>query len=180
MRPVAFETAARVLDRLVPVVAGVRRVAGALAVAGVLAGALIGWALFANGLPDDGGSLAGRLLLLGLAFAPAVVLSMMWFALGEVIETPARLRRLPESARSHAGELERALRDLDGSGSRSRRPVTALWRLAKLPATARDSLMIYAPLTALVSVPFLVACAFSALVIPVELLVAVIVVAFAA
>lgn len=176
----ALETAARVLDRLVPVVAGVRRVAGALALAGALAGALIGWALFADGLPDDGGALAGRLVVLGLSFAPAFALTMLWFALGEVMEIPTRLRRLPENARTHAGELERALRDLDGSGSRTRGKVRALWRLAKLPATARESLMIYAPLTALLSIPFLVACAISALVVPVELLVAVIVVAFAA
>ena len=148
--------------------------AGILAVLGGLAAALIGWALFADGLPSDGGGLVARLLVLGLACAPPGVLVMLWLALGEVMEIPERVRRLPETARGHAGDLERALRDLEG-GRRRRRRVVAVWRLATLPATARESLMIYAPLMALMSVPFLAAAALSAVVVPIELVVALVV-----
>ncbi len=159
------------LDRLVPVLAGVRRVVGTLALLGAFATALIGWALFAGGLPGDRGELVGRILVVALAFVPAGVLWMLWAVLGEVIEIPQRLRRLPETAVEHAGALQNALRDLDGRGGRGSRRVLALWRLATLPAAARDSLLIYAPLAALLSVPFLLAALLSALVVPIELLV---------
>lgn len=174
-----IDSVARVLERFVPLVAGARRIVGVLAVTGACAGALIGWALFADGLPDERGATIARFFVLALALIPAVVLSMLWLALGEVMEIPARVRRLPETARGHASDLERVLRELDASGGRRRR-VSAVWRLAKLPVTARESLLIYAPLTALLSVPFLVASALSALVVPVELLVALIAVLLAA
>jgi hypothetical protein len=175
VRRVALDTIAALLDRVVPVVAGVRRAVGTLALLGGLAGALIGWALFADGLPSDGGELVARFVVLVVACVPPGVLLMLWLALGEVIEIPERVRRLPETARGHAGDLERALRELEGTRGRRKRRVVVVWRLAKLPATARESLMIYAPLMALLSVPFLAAAALSAVLVPIELIVALIV-----
>jgi hypothetical protein len=170
-----LEALASLLDRIVPVLAATRRVVAILTLIGAVATLATGWALFADGLPEGGDALAVRIVVLALAASPAVVLTVLWLALGEVIEIPGRVRRLPETVRGHADELERAARRLE-EGKR----ISALWRLATLPAAARESLLIYAPLTAFLSVPFLLASACSALIVPVELVVALVAVALTA
>jgi hypothetical protein len=179
VRCLALDSIAALFDRLGPVIAGARRAVRTLATLGALAGVLIGWALFADGVPEETDSLIARVFVLVLAFVPAGVLMMLWLALGEVLKIPERIQRLPEAARGHAVELEEALRDLDGPRGGRKRRLRAVWRLAKLPAGARETLLVYAPLTALLSVPFLAASIASALIVPAELIVAVVAVLLA-
>ena len=154
------------LERLMPVVRAARGGAGSLAVVGLVSAAVIAWLLFGNGLPDETVGWVARGLLALLAFVPGAILAALWFALGELLEVPGRIRRVPETAREHAAELERGLRELDNPQTRARSRLGAIWRLTRIPRAARDAFAVYAPITALLSPPFLIACALSAAAVP--------------
>ena len=140
-------------------------------------------AVAAARLVDDPGTLGWALLTLGIALWHAGDLDeatsaleealALFQGLGGVWGESVVVMNLAGAVRAE-GDLQRAARRLE-EGKR----ISALWRLATLPAAARESLLIYAPLTAFLSVPFLLAAACSALVVPVELVVALVVLAVA-
>jgi hypothetical protein len=138
----------------------VARVAGAIAVRGaaVAAGsaAVLTWALFGDGLPDETAETVARLVVAAALLAPAVVLVLFWRACLDVLELPGRLRALPGTAAGHAAELNRLVRDRQlGRGRRA-------WRGIVLARSIAELLGIHAPLVALLS-PLFLAAALAAL-----------------
>jgi ABC-type sugar transport system permease subunit len=111
-------------------------------------------------------------VLAALALGPAAVLLFVTLALGELMRLPQRVRSLPGEVETHRRELERLARDVrDARAARARRLV-ALWRIVRLQATARETLAVYAPIAALLSVPLLAAAVVAAFAVPVEAVVA--------
>ena len=110
------------------------------------------------------------LVAVAVAAAPAVVLFLFSVALREVAEVPARIRNLPGTAAERAAEARRLANELDRSRA-SRVPARA-WRLFRLVRDSRELLTPWAPVLALASVPFLLATAMSAVAVPIEVLVA--------
>jgi hypothetical protein len=133
----------------------VARVGGTLAVraTAIAAGsaAVLTWALFRDGVPDETAEAVARLIVAAVLFAPAAVLALFWRACRDVLELPARIRALPRTATGHAAELGRLLRDR-GLGHPRR-----AWGLLVLARSVAELLGIHAPLVALLSPLFLVA-----------------------
>jgi hypothetical protein len=113
--------------------------------------AVLAWALFRDGVPDETAEAVARLIVAAVLVAPAVVLVLFWRACLDVLELPARVRALPGTATGHASELGRLLRD-----RRLGHPRRA-WRLLVLARSVAELLGIHAPLVALLSPLFLVA-----------------------
>jgi hypothetical protein len=127
--------------------------------------ALLAAALFALALHDEG----WRVVLAVVALVPGVVLWLFSAAVLEAADLPARLRGAP----ADAAELQASLGEL--SRARGGRLPRSLWRAGRAAAGARDLVIPWAPLLPLVSLPFLAATAVSALVTPLLLLAAVLV-----
>lgn len=134
---------------------------------------MIAGLLLRNGFPEGGEETLELAVALVLAAAPPVVLLLFWLAVREVVALPARLRALPETGREHATELGRIAGHARAGGSWSRFP-RLLWRFGALLASARESMMPWAPLLPLLSVPFLLLTAAAAAAALVEVLVALI------
>jgi hypothetical protein len=126
-------------------------------------------ALLALALWDDGWLAA----LAVLAAVPALVLWLFSAALFEAAELPNRLRGAPAEAAQLGGALEE-LRRARGVGV-----VLALWRAGRRAASSRDLMTPWAPLAPFASIPFLVATAISALVVPIVVLAALVALAVA-
>ena len=162
---------ANVLERLMPPIAALARLTRALAVVGAIAAGVLVWLLFRHGV-DSAGDAIGRAALAFLAVAPPALLLFVTLALRELTRLPQRVRGLPRAVGAHATELERLARDVrDVRAARSRR-LTAVWRVVRLQASARETLAIYAPIAALLSVPLLAGAVVAAALVPVEAVVA--------
>jgi hypothetical protein len=132
------------------------------------------YAIVRDGFPDGGNAI---LAVIGIAaaLAPPVVLTTFWVALGELVRLPERLRRLPLDARDH-GEQLRAVFDQARVARGNRFHILrTVWGVTRTTRAARETLMPYAPLMPLVSVPFLIATALSALAVGVEVIIALVV-----
>ena len=150
-----------VLARLLSLGASLRRGVLKLALAGVAAAAVIGYALLRDGLSDEAGGAILTVLGSIVVAAPPLVLGAFWLVLGELLELPERIRQMPVATRTQAEELRRAVRE-----ARSRRKSSSLprriWRLMRLSASSRELLTPYAPILPLLSPPFLAAVVLSA------------------
>lgn len=120
--------------------------------------------LLALALRDEGGAV----LLAVVAAVPAVVLFLFSLALNEAAELPGRLRTAPADLQSALGDLSNVRRD---------RLFRSLWRAGRAAVGARELVTPWAPLLPLVNLPFLVAAFLSALLTPLLVLVALVVLA---
>lgn len=177
MRPEAVS----VLGRILPLAAAVRHGVRTLGLAGLGAAAGLVIVVLVRWTPSDGEDWAGLVLLGVLLVIPPAVLLAFSLVIGEVVDVPDRLRSYPGTARKHVEELRALARDAQ---ARERPPWRRLpastWRLAALVRSARDLLAPHAPLLPLLSVPFLVATLVSALIVPVLLFAALVVILAAA
>ncbi|HEX5468671.1 MAG TPA: hypothetical protein VFW80_06465 [Gaiellaceae bacterium] len=169
------------LSRIIPLAAGVGRGVRTLALLGLGAAVAIVLVVLLRWTPGDGEDWAGFAVLCVLLVIPPGVLFAFSFVLGEVVELPEKLRSYPGMTRDHAVELRAIAQD----ARRRERPAwwrlpVSTWRLATLARSARDLLAPHAPLLPLLSVPFLVATLASALVVPVVLVAALVVLLAAA
>lgn len=143
--------------RLAPLAAAVAKAVRTAMLVAAAAAAVIVAALVELTRPDSAGEIALTALAALLLAAPAVVLLVFYAALREVLELPARLRALPETAREQEAELTRAI---DDARARARAPLLrlplALWRLAGFVRSSHWLLRPYAPIAALASPPLLV------------------------
>jgi alpha-beta hydrolase superfamily lysophospholipase len=172
----ALERVVEVLSRIVPVAAAIRRATLRVALVGTVAGALIVYAALRDGAPEAARGWLATVVVIGLAAAPPLVLGTFWLLLGEVVELPARIRRMPGETRAHAEELGRLAREArDPRRSRARRVPGLVWRTLRVTGSSRELLTPYAPLLPLLSVPFLTAVAFAALGVVVEVAIALLV-----
>jgi hypothetical protein len=132
-----------------------------LALVGTAAAGVIAYALLRHGFPDRAGRVVLTVLALVVVAAPPLVLGAFWFVLGEVLELPTRVRRMPLEARQHGEELRRLVEQ--ARGRRGARAVPGqIWRLARLTTSSRELLSPYAPLLPLLNLPFLAAVVLSA------------------
>ena len=173
MRPEALAALRRILPLAAAVGRGLRR----LALGGIGAVAAIALAVVLRWTPGDGETWAGLVVLLLMLAVPGGILLAFSFVLAEVVELPEKLLRTPETVRGHSEELRAITRDAQSRERPAwRRLPGSTWRLATLVRSARDLLAPHAPILPLLSVPFLVATAVSAVLVPLLVLAAVIVV----
>jgi hypothetical protein len=125
---------------------------------------------------SDGGFDGLDVVIAIAAFAPPIVLWVLWAALRELAELPERLRRLPETARERQEDLRRLSEELRTPGRRLIRVPLTLWRLRD----AADLVRPYAPLLPFLSVPFLTWSALAAVAALVEITVALVLLVAAA
>jgi hypothetical protein len=172
--------AVSVLARILPLAAAVGRAVRTLGLLGLGAAVAIALVVIVRWTPGDREDWAGLVVLSALLAVPPAVLLAFSFVLGEVVELPDGLRGYPGTTREHVAEL-RAIADEAQARERPawRRLPGSTWRLATLVRSARDLLAPHAPLLPLFSVPFLVGTLVSALLVPV-LVVAALVVLLAA
>jgi hypothetical protein len=163
----------RVLDRIVPPAAAAARGARRYALVAAAGAVVIGVFLFRDGLPDSGGEWIAAIVVLSLAAAPPAILFLFSEALRGLAELPARIRALPTTGREHAAELaslaDRARR---ARGGGLLRLPFLLWSLTRLAASSRETLLPYAPLLPLASLPFLGLTALAAAAALVEIAIA--------
>jgi len=154
--------------------AWLRRAILKLALVGAASAAVIGYALLHDGFPSEPGPALLTVVALGLVLAPPVVLTMLWFLLGELVRLPDRIRRMPMDTRQHGEELRRLA--VDARTRRGLRFVPGqLWRFGLLTSSSRELLTPYAPLLPLFSLPFLAVVAASAVAVFPEFAIAVVV-----
>src|SRR3954447_10860259 len=169
------------LGRILPLAAGVSRGVRRLGVVGLAAAAAIALIVAFRWTPGDGGEWAGLAVLAVLLAVPAALLLAFSIVLGEVLELPDKLRSYPGLTREHAAELQVIAREARARERPAwRRLPGSTWRLATLVRSARELLAPHAPLLPLFSVPFLIATLVSALLIPVVVLAALVVLLAAA
>ena len=175
------QDAVSVLGKVVPLAAAVGRRVRTLGLVGLGAAVVIVLVALARSTPSDREDWGGFILLCVLLAVPPAVLLSFSFVLGEVAELPDRVRGYPGTTREHVAEL-RAIAQHAQARERPawRRLPGSTWRLASLVRSARDLLAPHAPLLPLFSVPFLVATLVSALLVPVVVLVAFVVLLAAA
>jgi hypothetical protein len=172
-----LERVVEVLTRIVPVAAAIRRATLRVALVGAVAGGLIVYAALRDGAPEATRGWVAAVVVIALAAAPPLVLGTFWLLLGEIVELPERIRRMPGETRAHAEELGRLAREARGPHrGRARRVPGLVWRSLRLTGASRELLTPYAPLLPLLSVPFLTAVAFAALGVVVEAAIALLVV----
>src|SRR5215217_1277772 len=165
-----------VLAQLFPLAAAIGHRVRTLALLGLAAGTAIVLLVVARWTPNETAGWAGLVVLALLVAAPPTVLLMFSFALGELAQLPDKLRRYPETTREHAEELRGIAYQTQARQLPAwRRLPASAWRLTALARSARELLAPHAPLLPLVSVPFLLATAVSALLVPVLLIAAMLV-----
>ena len=138
-----------------------------LASVAAVAAAVIVYTIVDDGYPSGGDAVVATIGI-ALAALPPVMLTAFWFALGELIALPERIRRLPFEGREHGQQLRAVLSDRHRRFAAPR----ALWRLTRIGASARETLTPYAPLLPFLSAPFLLGVALAALAALVEAAVA--------
>jgi hypothetical protein len=170
-----------VLRGILPLAAAVGRGVRTLGLVGLAAMIAIALVVLVRWTPGDGEDWAGFVVLCVVLAVPAAVLLAFSLVLGEVVELPDKLRSYPSTTREHASELRAIAQDAQKRERPAwRRLPGSTWRLATLLRSARDLLAPHAPLLPLFSVPFLLATFLSALLVPVVLLAALVVLLAAA
>jgi hypothetical protein len=170
-----------VLGRILPLAAAVGRGVRTLGLVGLGAAVAIALVVLVRWTPGDGEDWAGFVVLCVLLAVPPAVLLAFSFVLGEVVELPDKLRSYPGTTREHASELRAIADDARGRDRPAwRRLPGSTWRLATLVRSARDLFAPHAPLLPLLSVPFLIATLVSALLVPLVVVAALVVLLAAA
>ena len=172
--------AAGVLGRILPLAAAVGRGVRTLGLVGLGATAAIALVVLVRWTPNDAKGWAGLVMLCALLGVPPAVLLAYSLVLGEVVELPDKLRSYPDTTHEHGEKLRAIAHDAQERERPAwRRLPASTWRLATLVRSACGLLVPHAPLLPLLSVPFHIAMLVSALLVPV-LVVAALVVLFAA
>ena len=140
------------------VVATAARAFRLYAIALAVAAALILAAFVDDGAPGDGAEWLGLAIIAAILATPAVLLFLFSAALASLAAFPERLRSAPGDLRGHGVDAQR-LFARRGFGSLLLLP----FRLLRLGSGTRETLMPYAPLLPLMSVPFLAASGLAAL-----------------
>jgi hypothetical protein len=148
------------------VVLTVARAVQLLGLASALAAIVIGAWLSNAGFEDT------DLITAVLAFAPPVVLWILWMALKELAELPERLRRLPQAARERRVDVEGLAAELREPGRRFVRLPLALWRMRGVAGAVRDLVTPHAPLLPFLSGTFLTLSALAAVAALLEIAIA--------
>jgi hypothetical protein len=170
-----------VLARILPLAAAVGRGVRTLGLAGLAGMVAIALVVLVRWTPGDGEDWAGFVVLCVLLAIPPAVLLAFSFVLGEVVELPDKLRSYPGATREHVSELRAIAHDAQERERPAwRRLPGSTWRLATLVRSARDLLAPHAPLLPLFSVPFLIATLVSALLVPLVVIAALVVLVAAA
>jgi hypothetical protein len=170
-----------VLRRILPLAAAVGRGVRTLGVVGLGAAVAIALVVLVRWTPGDREDWAGFVVLCVLLVAPPAVLLALSIVLGQVVELPDKLRSYPGTTREHVAELRAIAHDAQGRERPAwRRLPGSTWRLATLVRSARDLLAPHAPLVPLLSVPFLIATLVSALLVPLVVVAALVVLLAAA
>ena len=169
------------LRRILPLAAAVGRGVRTLGLAGLGAAAAIALVVAVRWTPGDTEDWAGLVILCVLLAVPSAFLFAFSFVLAEVVELPDKLRSYPGTTREHLAEL-RAIADDAQARERPawRRLPGSTWRLATLVRSTRELLAPHAPLLPLFSVPFLLATLVSALLVPLVVIAALVVLLVAA
>ena len=170
-----------VVRQILPLAAAVDRGVRTLAFVGLGAAGAIALVVLVRWTPSDGEAWAGLVALCRAARRPdgrpAGVIARAWGG----SRLPGKLRDYPGTTREHAVELRAIAQDAKARERPAwRRLPGSTWRLATLVRSARELLAPHAPLLPLFSVPFLVATLVSALLVPVVVLAALIVLLAAA
>jgi hypothetical protein len=159
--------AVSVLRGLLPLAAAVGRGVRRLGIVGLAAAVAIALIVLVRWTPGDREDWAGFVVLCVVLVVPAAVVLAFSFVLGEVLELPDKLRSYPGMTREHASELRAIARDAQARERPAwRRLPGSTWRLATLARSARELLAPHAALLPLLSVPFLIATLVSALLVP--------------
>jgi hypothetical protein len=111
----------------------------------------------------------------GLAAAPPLLLFALAAALKALAELPDNVRAAPTEARGHASTL--AALAQEARRARLLRLPLVVWRAGRVAGEAREVLAPYAPALPLLSPVFLGASAVAALAVPVEVVVALVLLA---
>ena len=145
-------------------VAAIARFARRLAFVAAAAAIAIAAALVGDGFaPVD-------LVGIGLAAVPPVLLFLLAAALQALAELPERVRAAPREAQAHAAALSALA--LEARSARLLGLPFVVWRAMRVAGEARELLAPYAPALPLASPAFLGASALAALAVPVEVVVA--------
>jgi hypothetical protein len=157
--------------RLAAVAASLRRWTVKLALGAAVAAAVIVYAVVRDGYPGGGEAVLATIAIVAAALPPAM-LAAFWLALGELIELPERVRRLPLEGREHGRRLRDVVDQARVDRGRRFSVPRTVWRLMRLGVSARETLTPYAPLLPFLSVPFLFGVAVAMIAAVVELIVA--------
>jgi hypothetical protein len=172
--------AVSVLRRILPLAAAVGRGVRRLGVVGLGAAAAIALIVLVRWTPGNREDWAGFVVLCVLLVVPPAVLLALSIVLGQVVELPDKLRSYPGTTREHVAELRAIAHDAQERERPAwRRLPGSTWRLARLVRSARELLAPHAALLPLLSVPFLIVTLVSALLVPL-VVIAALVVLFAA
>ena len=157
------------------VVAAAARIARTYAVVLGVAAVVIFGALVDDGTPDRTEDWIPILFVAGLAATPPVLLYVFSTSLGALAELPGRVRTAPTDLRGHTSEAQRLVGEIASWRALGLGGVILLpFRLIRLGGGARETLMPYAPVLPLASVPFLTATGLAALAGLGELVIAVV------
>ena len=172
-RAIALERVAAAIERVTPAIRLLIPPLLALLAAGVIAAAVLGHAVWEYLRPLDLDDWFVFALLMALLLLPAVLLFLFWLALTAVRELPEKLRRFPESVVQHRTTLGEIAHETRARQGRLRN----LGRMAKLIYSAREDLLLYAPLLELLNPVMLLGTLLSAPFILVECLLATVILA---
>lgn len=151
IRRVTLELAASGVERVTPAIRLLMPPLLALLGAGAVSAAIISHAIWRALGPIGLNDLFVFALALALLLLPAALLFLFWLALTAINELPDKLRRLPETAVRHGSTLTEIVRETRA------RPVSGIgWlrnlaRTAKLLYSAKEDLLLYAPLLELLN-----------------------------
>jgi hypothetical protein len=157
--------------RLAAFAASLRRWTVRLALAAAVGAAVIVYAIVHDGYPAGGKAVLATIAIAAAALPPLMLVAF-WFALGELIELPERVRRLPLEGREHGQRLRDVLDQARTARGRRFSVPRTLWRLARLGVSARETLTPYAPLLPFLSLPFLLGVVVAMIAAVLELIVA--------
>jgi hypothetical protein len=148
------------LDRARSVLAWLARGAGRLALASLLAGALIWWAV----VRDMDGWGAGTFIIAAVLLAPPVILLLFVIALRTLMSLTDRIRQAPAAVRDRLGEVRARLRDVAdaarrGTVARLRSLLRLLWTIL----SSRELVEVVGPTAVLLTPGMLPAAVFAAI-----------------
>jgi hypothetical protein len=170
-----------VLRRILPLAAAVGRGVRTLGLVGLAGMVAIALVVLVRWTPGGGEDWVGFVVLCVVLAVPAAVLLSFSFVLGEVVELPDKLRSYPGATREHVSELRAIAEDAQTRERPAwRRLPGSTWRLAALVRSARELLAPHAALLPLFSVPFLLTALVSALLVPLVVVAALVVLLAAA
>jgi hypothetical protein len=170
-----------VLQRVVPLAAGLVRRVRRLAVAAAVGAGVIWLVLLDHVWRPTLGETLLLAVVLAILLVPPLIVFTGYLALRAVLALPDRLRAIPEIARGHAGDLAGLVdqaRDAHQLGALRLGVATA--GLARSILSSREMLAVYAPVIRVVSPPFILASLIAAALSLLEITVALVLVLWVA